>query len=183
MGMGEQVKELVNQMLMPLRNRVYTMMSRAVVEMVKDSDGMQLVKLNILAGESRDDIERFQNFGFSSHPPSGSECVAITMGGNRDHLIVVVADDRASRITGLAEGESVQYNKNGDKWHLKNDGTMEGTFSNNLEITLKKLKIANDTAELVDLLVQTLAALKIEPFIVNKATFAVLETKMESFKV
>ena len=177
------IKNLVDSMVRPLRNRVYTMITRAVLETAKDDKGIQLVKVNLLAGESRDDIERFQNFGFSSNPPAKSECVAVAIGGNRDHLIIIVADDRATRIKDLATGESVQYNINGDKMHLKNNGTLEGTLSKNFELTLKKLKIENDTGEVVDLLVQMATALTIEPFIVNKGTFSDIATKLTTFKV
>ncbi len=179
----ERMRDLVTDILKPIRNRVYTMITRAVIESVKDGDGMQLVKVGLLAGETRSDAERFQNFGFSSNPPDGSECVAVSIGGNRDHLIIIVADDRGTRPTGLAKGESIQYNSKGDKWHLKADGTLEGTLSKNLEVALTKLKFSNGSDEVIDLLVQTLAALKIEPFIVNKAIFAAIETKLTAFKV
>lgn len=187
----DKLRNVVNQMIMPLRNRVYTMITRAVIETVKDSGNMQLVKVNLLAGEARDDVERFQNFGFSSNPPDGSECVAVSIGGNRDHLIIIVADDRNSRVKGLLKGESVQYNDKGDKWHLKTDGTLEGTLSKNLEVTLTKLKFKNASNELIDLLVQLAdetAKGKTNTIFgpLQKNNFAAIEeikTKLESFKV
>lgn len=182
MGMRE-IRNLVESMVRPLKNRLYATITRGIIEAVNDSDGMQVVKVNLLAGEARDEIERFQNFGFSSNPPTDSECVAVAIGGNRDHLIIIVADDRASRPTGIAKGESVQYNKNGDKMHLKNEGTLEGTLSKNFELTLKKLKFENDNGELVDLLIQMATALAAEPFILNKATFSDIATKLTTFKV
>jgi len=94
MSMKEQISDAVQRMIMPLRNRVYTMITRAVIETVKDSETMQLVKVNLLAGETRSDVERMQNFGFSSVPLEGTECVAVAIGGNRDHLIVIASDDR-----------------------------------------------------------------------------------------
>lgn len=187
----EAVKNLVNMMVRPLRNRVYTMITRAVLETADDSDGMQVVKLNLLAGETRDKVERFQNFGFTSNPPANSECVALAIGGNRDHLIVVVAGDRASRIKNLETGEAAFHNIAGDHLTFKNTGTLEGEVSKNVELTiaenmelvLKKIKIENDQGEVIDLLVQTLTALAAEPFIVNKGTFTAIKTKLESFKV
>ncbi len=171
----DQMKNLISSMIRPLRNRVYTMITRAIIETVDDSKKMQVVKLNLLAGESRDEVERFQNFGFSSNPPDKAECVALAIGGNRDHLIVVVADDRSSRIKGIAKGESVQYNSNGNKLHLKANGNYEGSIS--------KLKFQNGTAEFVDLLVQTLAVLEAEPMIVNKALITAIKTQLTTFKV
>lgn len=177
------MRNFVSKMMMPLRNRVYTMITRAVLETADDTDGMQVVKVNLLAGEARDGVERFQNFGFSSNPPEGAECVAVSVGGNRDHLIIIVADDRKTRVKNLAKGESVQYNSKGDKWHLKADGTLEGRLSKNLDVVFQKLKLSNGTDELVDLLVQTMDALLVEPFIVNKATFTLIKAKLEAFKI
>jgi phage baseplate assembly protein V len=185
------MKNLVSAAVKPIRNRVYTMITRAVLESTKDSEGMQLVKLNLLAGETREDVEHFQNFGFSSHAPKKSEAVALAMGGNRDHLIVIVADDRNTRVKDLAEGESVFYNINGDKLILKANGDLEKTLSNNykatiaenMEVTLKKLKFENETSELIEELRRMAEALSVEPFIVNKGTFADIQTKILSFKV
>ena len=171
----DQLKEFFEQMIRPLRNRVYNIVSRAVIEIVKDSETMQTVKLNILADEPRDDIERFQNYGFTSVPPSGSEAIVVACLGNRDNLVVIACDDRRVRKKDLVPGDSAMYNSKGEFWHLKDNGTLEGK--------VKKLKIANATGEVIDLLVQMNTALKAEPFIVNKATFALIETKLLTFKV
>ena len=103
------VENMILRALMPIRNRVYTMITRAVIESVKDDKNMQLVKVNLFAKDGHDDIERFQNFGFSGHPPSGAECVAIAVGGNRDHLIIIAADDRRVRVKDLPEGGAAIY--------------------------------------------------------------------------
>ena len=104
---------------------------------------------------------------------------------------LIATNDRGSRIVGLAQGDSAQYSGSGDKWHLKNSGELEGqiaadwkvTVGGNFDVTLSKLKLSNGSDELVDLIVQTLDALIAEPFIVNKATFTALKTKVEAFKV
>jgi len=179
----DAMKNLVNMMVRPLKNRVYTMITRAILETADDSDGMQVVKLNLLAGEARDKVERFQNFGFTSNPPANAECVALAVGGNRDHLIVVVADSRNDRVTGLETGESAFYRNNENKLVWKSNGNLEGEISANLELALTKLKRENDTGEVVDLLVQMATALSVEPFIVNKATFTDIATKLTTFKV
>lgn len=183
----------------PLKNRVMLMISRAVIESVDDSMKMQLVKLSILKGETKDGVERMQNFGFSSNPPAGSEALVVFVAGNREHGVVVAADDRTKRIKDLAEGESVFFNAAGDKIHIKADGTIElicskdflhtiggelkATITGNLDLTFDKLKLQGSSDELVDLLVQMNAALKVEPMIVNKATFGIIETKLTAMKV
>lgn len=202
------MKNLVSIMVRPLRNRVYTMITRAVLETVTDTNGMQVMKLNLLAGEAREDVENFQNFGFASNAPPTSECLVVAPGGNRDHLIVVAVNDRETRIKDLKTGESVFYNNLGDKLHLKENRDLQGDIgndflmnvaknikfiigANNFEVTTPKnilftsdkIKIQNGTAEIIDLLIQITAALSIEPFIINKGTFTEIQTKLTTFKV
>lgn len=181
--MANPIKQMVMQFIEPVQNRIMMAIARGVIESVNDSGGIQTIKSSFLAGENRDGVERFQNFGFTSNPPANSECVAVFVGGNREHGLIVALDDRASRLKGLAPGESAQYNASGDKWHLKANGNLEGALGGNLEVALTKLKFDNGSDELIDLMVQQLDALLAEPFIVNKATFAILKTKVEAFKV
>ena len=190
---------MIQQAIRPLKNRIMMSIARGIVNSIDDDDGMQRAKATFLAGEIRDALEVVQNFGFTSNPPDGSELVAVFVGGNREHGLIVGTNDRATRITGLAKGESAQYNLNGDKWHLKADGTLEGivgadwtvtvggnfkpTIAGNFDAVFQKLSLSNGSAELVDLIVQTLDALIAEPFIVNKATFTQIKTKVEAFKI
>ena len=44
------------------------MVSRAVIKMVDDSLKMQGVQISLLAGEVAEKVERFQEYGFTSHP-------------------------------------------------------------------------------------------------------------------
>jgi len=194
----QQIMKMFSQMIRPVKNRIMLAIARGVVESIDDTQGVQLVKSRFLAGEIRDKVERFQNFGFTSNPPKDSECVALFPGGNRENGFIVSVDARGVRIKDLATGESAQYNAFGDKWHLKSNSDLEGTIGNdwnvsvgnklnftiteNFEATFAKLKLSNGSDELVDLLVQTMDALLAEPFIVNKATFTDLKTKLEGFK-
>lgn len=143
----ERMRNFVSQMIAPLRNRVYTMITRAIIEVVKDTDGMQVVKLNLLAGETRSDVERFQNFGFSSNPPVGAECVALAVGGNRDHLIVIVADDRKTRVKNLAKGESVVYTDDGTIIHLKKGGIVQILAATKIDIDVPLVNLSTGTLE------------------------------------
>ena len=187
----DQLKNFVMQMLRPLRNRVYTMISRGVIESIKDDLGMQTVKVNILAGENRDDVEHFQPFGFSSNPPPGSECLVFAMGGDREHLIILAVNDRETRPKNLEKGESVFYNAFGDKLVLNKDGSLVGTLAKNMELTLDKFKIANGSNEFVDLVVKLADETAkgttntvFGPLQKNNfAAIADIKTKLETFKV
>jgi phage baseplate assembly protein V len=108
-----------------LKLKINSILSRAVVSRVDDSSELQELQLDILAGETRSGLERFQNYGFSSVPLSGSEAVALFVGGHRDHGLVVAVDDRRYRPTGLEAGEVAVYHHGGAQILLKNDGSVE----------------------------------------------------------
>jgi len=110
------------KMLAPLSRRLRLMTSRAVLSLISDATGMQIVQVKLLDGEVRDGIERVQNYGFTSVPHPGAEAIYLSLGGDRDHGIVITADDRRYRINGLRGGEAAIYDDLGQKVHLTRDG-------------------------------------------------------------
>ncbi len=119
--------EQLSRLLRPLATRIANLVSRAVVQRVDDSPKVQALQLDLLADETRDDVERFQNYGFTSVPLSGAEAVTVFVGGRRDHGLVVAVDDRRYRLTGLEAGEVALYTDQGDKVVIKRGGTIEVT--------------------------------------------------------
>ena len=109
----------------PMRRKINLMVSRAVISAIKDSKNTQFLQVSALSDEVLDDVERFSEFGFSSNPPSGTEAVLLSVGGNREHSIIVATNHRASRFKNLASGESVLYTNDGTHIHLKKGGEIE----------------------------------------------------------
>jgi phage gp45-like len=79
------VVKAVQRLVAPLKRRVLLMVGRAVVERVYDDLKCQGLQVSLLNGEVRDKVEHFQPYGFTSHPPPGSEGVFLAVGGNRSH--------------------------------------------------------------------------------------------------
>lgn len=127
--------EMLARFTAPLRNRIANMVSRAVVQLVRDDGRLQVVQLGLLEGETRDDVERFQEYGFSSVPLAGAEAVALFVGGRRDHGLVVAVDDRRHRPTGLEAGEVALYNNAGARVLLRRDGSIEIQAAARVEVT------------------------------------------------
>lgn len=123
--MREQIQNAVQAMIKPLRNRVYNIVSRAVLEAVNDSGKMQVIKVSVLAGENRDDVEYFQDYGFTSVSKAGAEALILCPQGNREHMIAIKVGDRTVRIKGLASGDVAMFDDVGNKIHLKQNGTIE----------------------------------------------------------
>lgn len=108
-----------------INNRVMLMVARGVVSLVDDSSKMQTLQIGALRREIRDNVERFQNYGFTSKPHVGAEHVTLFWGGNRDHGLCIAVDDRRYRLLGLQNGEVAIYTDEGDKVHLKRNREIE----------------------------------------------------------
>ena len=103
------MRRAIGAMIAPLRRRVLLSIGRAVLALVDDTRKLQVMQVQGLARETLDGAERFQQYGMTSHPHPGAECVVLAVGGMRQHLIIIAADDRRYRVTGLAEGEVCLY--------------------------------------------------------------------------
>ena len=103
------MRRTLDHMLAPLRRRVLLGIGRAVLKLVDDARRLQVVQVQGLARETLDGAERVQQYGLTSHPHRGAECVLLAVGGMRQHPLVVAIDDRRFRVTGLAEGEVCLY--------------------------------------------------------------------------
>lgn len=120
----------VIKLLRPLHIRIANMVARAVVQLVNDGAQMQAIQLLVLAGETREGCERFQEYGFTSVPVAGAEAVVLFADGRRDHPLIVAVDDRRYRLKNLLSGEVAIYNNAG------------------LSVLLKSSRIVADAPEL-----------------------------------
>lgn len=128
----------------PLQRRVMLMVARAIVRTVGDGDKMQVMQLALLRDELRDRVERFQEYGFTSHPHPGAEAVAVFVGGDRGHGLVVAVDDRRYRLTGLAQGEVALYDDLGNVVALRRD-KIEVVAVQHAEVTAPTMHVTATT--------------------------------------
>lgn len=127
----------------PIKRKVLLMVGRGILLAVNDSKGIQQAQGSFFAGETKDQVESFHNFGFTSSPPSGTECIMVSVGGNREHGIIIATENRSLRLKDLLPGDSAQYNKNGKYIKLTGDDA---------EISIGKIKVENDSNELITVL-------------------------------
>lgn len=179
----EDVVRIIRQTIRPIKNKILLSIGRGILLAAKDDKEIQQVQLTLLADEVKDQVESMAHFGFSSNPPKGSDLVMLSVGGNRDHGIVVASEHRESRFKNLAEGDSVLYNKNGKYIHIKGD---------NIEALVSKLKIENDSHELITVLSEltqelidglTITAIGPQPWTAaTKAKLQAVKDKLDTFK-
>jgi phage baseplate assembly protein V len=115
----------VEQTLASIARRVLFMVRRGLAALVDDSLPRQTVQVKLLLGEVQTDVDRFQSYGFSSVPLPGADVILLAIGGQGGQLIAIAVDDKTSRPTGGAPGETVQYSKFGQTITCKADGSIE----------------------------------------------------------
>ena len=126
---------VIQKMLAPIQRRVALMVNRCVITLVNDALKMQELQVNLMADVTRDGVERFQEYGFTSYPHAGAEGVMVSVGGNQDHGIVIAVDDRRYRLTGMAEGEVALYDDLGQSVHLTRTGIVVNGGGNPVKVT------------------------------------------------
>ena len=131
----------LRRVLRPLHVRISNLIGRAVVKATDDAKKVQELQVDLLDSETRDEVERFQEYGFSSVPLAGAEAVVVFVNGRRDHGLAIGVEDRRYRIINLSGGEVALYNNTGAKIVMKANGDIELTPKAGQQI-----KLVGDTA-------------------------------------
>ena len=81
------------------------------------------IEMEGLAGESVSG-ELMQHYGFTSGPLPGAEFIAIPVGGDSKHTVVVASEDGRYRVV-IKDGEVALYTDEGDYIHMKRGRLIE----------------------------------------------------------
>lgn len=95
---------------------------RGRITFVDDSGAVQKLQVRFGALEIIDNMPAPHDYGFTSHPPVGSDVFASFIGGNRTQGLVVSIGSQAYRMKNLAAGEVAIYDKLGQSVHLTATG-------------------------------------------------------------
>lgn len=88
---------------------------RGVITHINNAPDVQLVQLKgMAAGDDLQDNELFQQFGFSSNPPSGTLGVILPVGGKTSQGVIIATENGELRFKPLKPGEAVVFNAFGD---------------------------------------------------------------------
>jgi len=135
---------VLGRILEPLAMRLRFMVTRALINLVDDSLGLQLVQVSLIGDQVRDRVERFQQYGFSSVPLAGAEAIVLCVGGNRNHLVAIATDDRRYRERDLEPGESALYSDEGDYVILKRGRIIEVKAGTKLRVDAPAAEFTGD---------------------------------------
>jgi len=139
------------KVLSQISRRLRSLAARAVIRLVRDGLKEQGVQLQLLDAELGD-AERYQHYGFTSHPHPGAEAIVLSLGGSRDHLVTIADGDRRYRFMNTAPGEVALYTDEGDNIHMQrgrivevNTQTMRINADTLVEINTATMQVNADT--------------------------------------
>lgn len=118
--------ELLKRWVNPLRVKISNIAGRGIITKSQDPAGLQTLQVQLSKDEIKDDVQRLQNYGFTSYPMEGAQALGIFQDGSREGGIIVALDDARYRIQ-VSEGEVAMYSKFGNKIVMKDDGSIEAT--------------------------------------------------------
>lgn len=108
-----------------LKSAIRNLLSRGVIRLVNSAAKCQLVQIEMLGGELKDDVEHLEPYGYTSCPHDGAEHVAVFPDGDKSHGVVLVVADRRYRLKGLKAGEVALYTDEGDRIVLRRGRRIE----------------------------------------------------------
>lgn len=132
------------KLLAPIRRRIRQIATRAIVELVDTDTALTTLKMKISESESLEGLEHFEPFGFTTNPPADSEALVISLGGRREHSVVLQVANRKYRVRGLKPGDVALYNQNGDKLVMKMSGETELSVSSKVVMKCPNFEITGD---------------------------------------
>ncbi|KNC89895.1 phage baseplate assembly protein V [Trabulsiella odontotermitis] len=92
---------------------------------VNSTGGVQTIQGKGLAGESLQDVELFQHYGFTSNPLKGTMAIVVPVNGKTSHSIVIATEHASYRMKNLKSGEVAIYTDEGSYIVLKRGKIIE----------------------------------------------------------
>jgi len=96
-----------------MKTPLLNLLSRCTVVLTQAAAKTQRLQVRLMAGELKDDMELFEQYGFTSVVHSGASGLALFFGGDRSHGVVVLPGDKRYRPTDLQPGEVAVYSDEG----------------------------------------------------------------------
>ena len=106
-------------------SKIANIVARAVVKTLDTAKKCQSAGLALIAGETKQNVEHIEPYGFTSAAHPGAEAVTLFPGGDRSHGVVIAIADRRYRLTGMQAGEVALYTDEGDSIVMRRGNIIE----------------------------------------------------------
>jgi len=119
------ITNIVSRLTSSIRKKIFLVVGRGELKTVDNSKDTAKCQGEFLKDEIISDVEKMEDYGFTSNPEVGSQIVAIFVDGNREQGLAIRFHDRRYRPTDLQPGEACMYHKSGSRVLMKSDGSIE----------------------------------------------------------
>lgn len=119
------------------------LLARAVLAGVQQNK-LQVLQLQVLAGETKDGVELFEPYGHTGVALPGAESVVAFLDGGRTHAVALVQTDRRYRPTDLQPGETCHYGRDGQRVVMRNGGKVEVQAATEVKVITGKVILQAD---------------------------------------
>lgn len=109
----------LQRLISPIITRIRRVCMGAIIRRVDDSGNLQKMQVETLGHSVYDNVEKFEQFGFTSNPPLGLDAIIIERAGK--HIIVAIGD-RKYRIKNMKSGDTAIYDVRGQTIILNETG-------------------------------------------------------------
>lgn len=116
------MRDVIDKVMASARRQISMMVGHAVLSLLNEDAGFQLAQVQLLDGETTDDVQRMQDYGFVSRPKAGAEGVYLSVQGVRSEGVLIALGDRRVRLRGLVDGEVAIHDDQGQVVILKRAG-------------------------------------------------------------
>ena len=148
MGLMKLVKKQGERAAARVRNAL-----RGLLSGLRTDTEIQFVQVKALAGETLQDVELFQHFGFTSGPPADTQLILLPLGGKSTHNVIVATENGVYRIK-VEQGETSVYNQWGAQITLKKERLIHmvcddfvGDIKNRWQVNCTKSEVNCQQAE------------------------------------
>jgi phage gp45-like len=105
MGLTRDALRHVEGLLARLQVRLSMLVRKGRLTAVDASGTSTRVGVKPSGDEPHEEVELFEPYGFTSHPPVGSKVLLICSGGDGGHPMALLAGDPGVRLSGLGPGD------------------------------------------------------------------------------
>lgn len=101
------------------------MIRRSTLGALGEGTNGQTFQVKTTANDVDDEVEFFEQHGFTSIPPSGSEGLVLRVGGERGSSVAIIFGSKTHRFQDLEQGEVAMYHGDGHAIIMRSNGDIE----------------------------------------------------------
>lgn len=125
MSTRDTIIRTVRRMTRGLSGKMRGMIRRSTLGALGEGTNGQTIQAKTTADDVDDEVELFEQHGFTSIPPSGSEGVVLRVGGERGSSVAILFGSKTHRFQDLEQGEVAVYHGDGHVIIMRTNGDID----------------------------------------------------------